>query len=101
MKPKHATIKAQFECPKHLHQAPFEALTYLQQPFLVTTYLTENVKHLLNQKVAQDVAISLGYFIFSKNQNELPKIAQLVKNHPIWSPLLSETTYLVQNTLAY
>ncbi len=100
-KPKHANIKAQFECPKHLHQAPSETLKYLQQLFLVTTYLAENVKHLLKQKWAQNIAISLGYFIFSKNQNEPPKIAQLIKDHPIWSPLLSETTCQVQNSLAY
>jgi hypothetical protein len=37
----------------------------------------------MKQKVAQNVAISLGYFIFSKNHNEPPKVAQLVKNgHP-------------------
>jgi hypothetical protein len=38
------------------------------------------------QKVAQNVAISLGYFIFSKNHNEPPKVAQLAKNWQIWSP---------------
>jgi hypothetical protein len=38
------------------------------------------VKNLLKQKVAQNVAISICYFIFSKNQNEPPKVAQLVKN---------------------
>jgi hypothetical protein len=32
------------------------------------------------QKVAQNVTISLGYFIFSNNHNELPKVAQLAKN---------------------
>jgi hypothetical protein len=41
---------------------------------------------LLKQKVAQKVAIILGYFIFSKNYNEPPKVAQLAKNRPIWSP---------------
>jgi hypothetical protein len=34
---------------------------------------------LLKQKVAQKVAIVLGYFILSKNHNEPPKVAQLVK----------------------
>jgi hypothetical protein len=34
----------------------------------------------------QKVAIILGYFILSKNHNEPPKVAQLAKNHPIWSP---------------
>jgi hypothetical protein len=31
---------------------------------------------LLDQKAAQNVAISLGYFIFSKNCNEPPKVAK-------------------------
>jgi hypothetical protein len=38
---------------------------------------------LLKQKVAPKVAIILGYFILSKNHNEPPKVAQLVKSHPI------------------
>jgi hypothetical protein len=37
------------------------------------------------QKVAQRVAF-LGYFIFSKSYKIDPKVAQLVKNYPIWSP---------------
>jgi hypothetical protein len=48
------------------------------KPCFETAYLGENVIHLLQQKVAQNVAISLGYFIFSKNHNEHP-IAQLPK----------------------
>jgi hypothetical protein len=35
---------------------------------------------LLKQKVAQNVTISLGYFILSKNHNEPSKVAQLAKN---------------------
>jgi hypothetical protein len=42
--------------------------------------------HLPEQKVAQKVAIILGYFTLSKNHNEPPKIAQLAKSCPIWSP---------------
>jgi hypothetical protein len=34
---------------------------------------------LIKQKVAQKVTIILGYFIFSKNHNEPPKVAQVVK----------------------
>jgi hypothetical protein len=45
-----------------------------------TAYLGENVINLLKQKVAQNVAIILGHFIFTKNHNEPPKVAQLVKN---------------------
>jgi len=37
----------------------------------------------------QKVAIILGYFILSKNHDEPPKLAQLVKIHPIWSPCLA------------
>jgi hypothetical protein len=42
--------------------------------------------NLLKQLVAQNVNISLGYFIFKKNHNEPPKVTQLAINHPIWSP---------------
>jgi hypothetical protein len=42
--------------------------------------------NLLKQKVAQKVAIIFGYFFPSKNHNEPSKVAQLVKNCPIWSP---------------
>jgi hypothetical protein len=41
---------------------------------------------LLKQKIAQKVAIILGYFILSKYNNEPPKVAQLARNCPIWSP---------------
>jgi hypothetical protein len=34
---------------------------------------------LLKQKVAQKVAIILGYFIVSKNHNEPPKVAKICK----------------------
>jgi hypothetical protein len=34
---------------------------------------------LCKQKVAQKGAIILGYFIFSKNHNEPPEVAQLAK----------------------
>jgi hypothetical protein len=51
-----------------------------------TAYLGKNVINLLKQKVAQTVAIILGYFILTKNDNESPKVAQLAKNHSIWSP---------------
>ncbi len=50
------------------------------KPCFETAYLSKNVIDLLKQKVAQKVAIILGYFISSKNHNE-PQ-----KNRPIWSP---------------
>jgi hypothetical protein len=58
------------------------------KPCSESDYLGENAMNLLRQNVAQNVTISLGYFIFSKNHNEPPKVAQLAKNHPIWSPWL-------------
>jgi len=45
----------------------------------------KNIKNLLKQKAAQKIANILGYFILSKNHIELPKVAQLAKNCPIWS----------------
>ncbi len=56
------------------------------KPCFETAYLDKNVINLLKQKVAQKVAIILGYFIFSKNHNEPLKVALLMKNRPIWSP---------------
>jgi hypothetical protein len=40
------------------------------------TILGENLVNLQKPKIAQNVAISLGYFIVSKNHNEPAKIAQ-------------------------
>ncbi len=42
-------------------------------------YLRENVIDLRKQKIAQNVAITSGYFYFSKNHNEHSKVAQLIK----------------------
>jgi hypothetical protein len=62
-------------------------------------YLGVNVINLLNQDVAQNVAISLGYFIFSKYHNEPPKVAQLPKitqsGHPGWK--LSSQPTVIKN----
>ncbi len=55
------------------------------KPCFETAYLGKNV-NLLKQKVAQKVTIILGSFIFSNNHNDSPKVAQLAKNRPIWSP---------------
>jgi hypothetical protein len=44
--------------------------------------LGKNVIKLLKQKVAQKIDIILGYFIFSKNLNEPPKVAQFGEKSP-------------------
>jgi hypothetical protein len=79
--------KAQFESPKHLHQTTFETLKYLQQTMFETAYLGKNVINLHKQKVAQKVAIILGYFILSKNHNEPPNLPNWHKitqsGHPV------------------
>jgi hypothetical protein len=62
------------------------------KPCLETAYLGESVINSLGQKVAQNITLSLGYFIFSKNPNRPPKVAQLVKHHPIWSPCCNHLT---------
>jgi hypothetical protein len=64
------------------------------KPCFETVYLGKNVINLLKQKVAQKVAIILGYFIFSKNHNEPPKVAQMAKNCPIWSPWSNQMSFL-------
>jgi hypothetical protein len=80
------------KCQKYLQlRAIWKPKTYTPNHFRnhkipTTAYLGEHAINLLQQKVAQNVTISLGYFIFSKNLNEPPKVAQRVKNRPIWSP---------------
>ncbi len=75
-KTKKAKIKVKFESPKHLHQTTFVTLKF--KPCFEPALLGYNVKILLKQKVAQNVTIFLGYFIFTKNRTELPKVAQTV-----------------------
>ncbi len=79
--------KAQFESPKHLNITNFETLKYLLQT-MFWNCLVEHVTNLLQQKVAQNITISFGYFVFSKNHNEPPKVAQKAKIRQIWSPCL-------------
>jgi hypothetical protein len=52
--------------------------------------LGENVINLCKPKVAQYVVNALGYFIFSKNHNQLQKVAQTAKNSRAWSPCFSQ-----------
>ncbi len=44
-------------------------------PCFETAYFGENVKKLLKKAVAQMVAITMGYFIFSKICNGQPRVA--------------------------
>jgi hypothetical protein len=60
--------KAQSESPIHLHQTRFENLDTYNK-------ICANVINVLNQNVAQNVTIPLGYFISSKNHHEPPKVA--------------------------
>jgi hypothetical protein len=53
---------------------------------------------LLKQKAAPKEGIILGYF--SKNQNEPLKVAQLAKNHPIWSLLKAKMKHCRAGILA-
>jgi hypothetical protein len=56
---------------------------------------------LLHQKGAQNVAILFGYFIFSKNHDEPPKVAHLAKNLIIYflgTEVLSAVTPTVYST---
>jgi hypothetical protein len=51
-----------------------------------TAYLDKNVKKNCRcKKIAQNVAFSLGSFIFSRNHSDLPEVAQFGKNCPIWT----------------
>jgi predicted rRNA methylase YqxC with S4 and FtsJ domains len=51
-------------------------------------YLGENVNKIVKQKAAQNVELCSCTLSFQKNHKELPKVAQLVKNCPIWLPCL-------------
>ncbi len=83
------TAKCNLKAQKSIHQTIFEILKYLQQCF-ETAYLIENAINLLQPKVAQNVTISLGNFIFSKNHIEPLKVAQLMKNCPVAPTILSK-----------
>ncbi len=65
---------------------PLKSLNTYNKPCFELAYLGENVIDLLKQEIAQNVAITLGYLIFSKNHIYPSKAAQLAKNCPIWSP---------------
>ncbi len=63
---KNAKVKAQFESPLHLPKNPFETSNTYNKIYFERAYLGENVTKLLRQKVAQNVAISLGTSSFQK-----------------------------------
>ncbi len=70
-KPKNAKIKQSSNWKSKISTSNhFWNLKYLQQTMFWHAYLGENVIDLLKPKITQNVAITLGYFIFSKNYNE-------------------------------
>ncbi len=60
----------------------FKPKNTYNKPSFETAYLGKNVINLLKQKVAQKVKITFGYFIFLKDHNEPPKVAQSAKKSP-------------------
>jgi hypothetical protein len=58
------------------------------KPYFETAYLGKNVKKWPKQKVAQNVTIFGLLHLLKKLQltSKGPKVAQLVKNRPVWSP---------------
>jgi hypothetical protein len=86
--------KEQFKVQNSYIKPHSKTLKYYNKSCSETAYLRECVINLLNQKVSQNVIISLGYFILFKNCNKLPKVAQLDKNCPIWSPWFYKTAHL-------
>jgi hypothetical protein len=70
------TLKVQTTYIKPL----MKPLTAYNKACFETAYLGENAKKLLKQKVAQSVASSLGYFIFSKSHNGHQKVARFGKS---------------------
>ncbi len=80
------TVAKQKEMPKLLHQDTFETLKYQQQTTFWNCLFMWKCQKSESAQVNQNVTISLANFIFYNNHNELPKVAQLAKNHSIWSP---------------
>ncbi len=78
-KAKTSTTKLNLKALKHLHHIAFETLKYLQQTMFWNWLFKLKCNKFIQQKVAQNFAIYLGYFIFSKNHNQPPKVAQLAK----------------------
>jgi hypothetical protein len=62
----HDHTQTQFESPKHLLLTTLEALKYEQQTMFRNGLFRGKCKNLCKQKEAQNVAISLGSFIFFK-----------------------------------
>ncbi len=52
------------------------------KPRFEAEYLGENILNLLEQKVAK----MLPFLWATKNHNNPQKVAQLVRNRPIWAP---------------
>ncbi len=57
---------------------------------LTNCQFRQNCKKIIHQKIAQSVAITLGYFNFWTNPKELRKLAQSTKIQPIWSHWYSQ-----------
>jgi hypothetical protein len=67
-------LKSKTYTPNH-----FLNLKNLQQILLEIAGLSKNVDNLVRHKLAQNVSNSLGYLIFTKKNNGLPKVAQFAK----------------------
>jgi hypothetical protein len=80
------TTKLNFKAQNIYNKPLLKPVNTYNKPCFETSHFGENLINFLTQKVAKKVVIILGYFILSKNHNEPPKVAQLAKNCPIWSP---------------
>jgi hypothetical protein len=74
--------KAHLKSPKHLRQTNLKCKNTYDKSCFENANLGKNVINFHNSKGAQNVAISFGCFIFTKNHNEPPKVAQLAKKSP-------------------
>jgi hypothetical protein len=54
----------------HLHQTTFEILKYLQQNTFWNCLFWWKCKNKITQKVAKNIAIYLGHFMFSKKRSQ-------------------------------
>jgi hypothetical protein len=84
--------KAQFESPNIYIKPLLKLLKYLQQITFWKCFLGKNEINLLKQKVAKNVANSLGYFIFF-----FQKIIMSLQKLPNWQKLPNLVTLALIN----
>jgi hypothetical protein len=72
-------LKANFKVRNTYYKAILKTQNTYNKPGFKTAYLGENRRICSTQKVAQNIAIFLGYFFQKKNRRGRQKVAQMAK----------------------